>query len=265
MPETLPEPFLDRIVEILQADPRVLAAFLLGSHARGTADRHSDVDLWLVVEPGAKDAFVAGWPELSDRVAPSVLRQHVFGSTFLHITPDWQRWDVSIGLPDDVPSRTRSTVKLLFDRAGLTDRLAPPGAPKAPDPAKINALTTEFLRVMGLLPVVLGRREHVVGVSGAGLLRALIVQLFLEDVAVEDRGGALHLNALLPSERLRALLDLPSPETTHDSVLEAHLACARLFLPTARELAARTGAHWPSELEDALRRRLHTELGVELD
>ena len=53
--------------------------------------------------------------------------------------------------------------------------------------------------------------------SGAGLLRGLVVQLFLEDVAVEDRGGALHLNALRPED-----------------------------------------------LEDALRRHLVTELGVQL-
>ncbi|MEY9856255.1 putative nucleotidyltransferase [Catenulispora sp. GAS73] len=260
----MPEPFLDHVVEVLQSDPRVLAAWLLGSHARGTADRHSDIDLWLVVEPEAKDAFVDEWPELSDRVAPSVLRQRVFGSTFLHITPDWQRWDVSIGVPDDVAHRTSSTVKPLFDRAGLNDRLAPPGGPTPPDSAKVSALTTEFLRVMGLLPVVLGRREHVVGVSGAGLLRGLIVQLFLEDVAVEDRGGALHLNALLPPERLRQLADLPAAEATHDSVLEAHMACARIFLPAARELADATDAPWPAELEEALRARLRRELGLEL-
>jgi predicted nucleotidyltransferase len=264
MPETIGEPFVDRVTEVLAADPRVLAAWLVGSHARGTADRHSDIDLWLVVAPEHKDAFVADWPELSEQVAHSVLRQRVFGSTFLHISADWQRWDVSIGDPDDVPRRTRSTVKPLFDRAGLSDLLLPPGAPLAPDSAKISALTTEFLRVMGLLPVVLGRDEHVVGVSGAGLLRGLIVQLFLEDVAVEDRGGALHLNALLPDDRLRELAALPAPEPNHDSVLHAHLACAGMFLPTARDLAARTGAQWPAELEDALRRRLLTELGVHL-
>ena len=264
MPETA-EPFLDRLVEVLQADPRVLAAWLMGSHARGTADRHSDVDVWLVVEPEAKAEFVADWPELSDRVAPSVLRQQVFGSTFLHITADWQRWDVSIGVPDDVARRTRSTLRPLFDRAGLGTRLLPPGAPLAPDPVKISSLTTEFLRVMGLLPVVLGRREHVVGVSGAGLLRGLIVQLFLEDVAVEDRGGALHLNTLLPPKRLDQLTDLPGVEATHDSVLEAHLACARVFLPVARELAQTSGAQWPTELEAALDRRLWTELGVDLN
>lgn len=264
MPQNTGEPFADRVAEVLEADPRVLAAWLVGSHARGTADRHSDVDLWLVVAPESKEAFLADWPELSELVAHSVLRQRVFGSTFLHITADWQRWDVSIGDPDDVSRRTRGTVKPLFDRAGLRDRLAPPGAPLPPDPAEIKALTTEFLRVMGLLPVVLGRREHVVGVSGAGLLRGLIIQLFLEDVAVEDRGGALHLNALLPEDRLRQLAELPAPDADHDSVLRAHLACAGLFLPAARDLAARSGAQWPTELEDALRRRLLTELGVHL-
>jgi len=262
MSESAAEPFLDRVVEVLSAEPRILAAFLLGSHARGTADRHSDVDVWLVVAPEDKDAFVADWPKLSGEVAPSVLRQRVFGSTFLHITPDWQRWDVSIGVPDDVVRRTRSTVKPLFDRAALTDRLLPPGGPLAPDPAKISALTTEFLRVMGLLPVVLDRGEHVVGVAGVGLLRGLITQLFLEDVAVEDRGGALHLNALLPGERLRLLEELSSVEATHAGVLEGHLGCAGVFLPAARDLADRSGAEWPTELEEALRRRLKTELGV---
>lgn len=42
------------------------------------------------------------------------------------------------------------------------------------------------------------------------------------------------------------------------------MQCARLFLPTARELAARSGAPWPSDLEAALSRRLRTELGVDL-
>ncbi|GAA2000161.1 nucleotidyltransferase domain-containing protein [Catenulispora subtropica] len=264
MPDDAVDRFLDRVVEVLRSDHRVLGAWLTGSHARGTADRHSDIDLWLVVRPETRDEFVADWPRLSDEIAPSVLRQRVFGSTFLHITAQWRRWDVSIGVPDDVPSRSVSTLKPLLDRAGLNDRVGPPGEPRAPDPGRISALTTEFLRVMGLLPVVLGRREYVVGVSGAGLLRGLIIQLFVEDAAVEDRGGALHLNSLLPPERLRLLTDLPTPAANSDSVTEAHLACAGVFLPAARELASRTGAEWPSELETALRRRLRSELGIAL-
>src|SRR4051812_44547370 len=106
MPGPTGEQVLNRVVEVLRSNPRILAAWLTGSQARGTADRYSDVDLWLIVRPEDKDDFVADWPQISERVAPSVLRQRVFGSTFLHITPLWQRWDVSIGVPDDVPGRS---------------------------------------------------------------------------------------------------------------------------------------------------------------
>lgn len=253
---------LARITAVLDGDPRVLAAWLVGSRARGAEDRFSDVDIWLVVSEEDKAGFVEDWPKTSELVSPSVLRQRVFGSTFAHITPEWQRWDVSIAVPDDVPRRTRSTVKPLFDRAGLNGRLRPPGEPLRPDPAKVTSLTTEFLRVLGLLPVVLGREEYVVGASGAGLLRQMVIQLFLEDVAVEDRGGALHLRTLLPAERLRQLAELPPLEASREGVLEAHLACARLFLPEARRLADRIGAEWPAPLEAALRRRLEDELNV---
>lgn len=264
MTEFIEELFLVRLVKVLRSEPRILAAWLLGSYARETADAYSDIDLWIVVDPEAKAAFVDDWPAISDRVAPSVLRQWVFGSTFLHISPDWQRWDVSIGVPDDVAHRTRSTVKPLFDRAGLNDRLLPPGDPQAPDPVKISALTTEFLRVLGLLPVVLGRGEFLVGAAGADLLRGLIVQLFREEVAVEDRGGALHINALFSERRLTELSGLPAFEASYDGVFDAHMACARIFLPAARELAAASGATWPSELEEALRRRLRRELRINL-
>ena len=247
---------LTRAIETLEADGRMRAAWLTGSRARGTEDRFSDLDFWLVVEEKDKAAFIEDWPKLSDRVAPSVLRQKLFGSTFTHVTEQWERWDVSIGVPADVPKRTRTTVKPLFDRDGLNDRLKPVGEPLLPDAAKVSGLVTEFLRVMGLLPVVLGREEYVVGVSGAGLLRGMIIQLFLEDAAVEDRGGALHLSTLLPPQRLQALADLPAAEATRESVLEAHLACARLFLPHAREMAARIGVAWPEKLQDALNRRL---------
>jgi predicted nucleotidyltransferase len=254
-----------RITEVLSGDPRVLAAWLVGSRGRGAEDRFSDVDVWLVVSDEDRSGFVEDWPALSDQVSPSVLRRRVVGSTFTHISPAWERWDVSIGVPGDVPRRARSTVTPLFDRADLGSRLQARGEPLRPDPVKVTALVTEFLRVLGLLPVVLGREEYVVGVSGVGLLRELVIQLLLEQVAVEDRGGALHLNTLLPPERVRQLERLPAAEASRESVLDAHLACARLFLPEARRLAASIGVEWPAPLEAALRRRLETELGVTID
>ena len=114
-------------------------------------------------------------------------------------------------------------------------------------------MTTEFIRVLGLLPVVVGRDEHVVGASGATLLRTMLVQLALEDVAVEDRGGALHLRALLPDERYRAIAGLPPVLANRDAVIEAHTAAARIFIPLAESLAARCGAEFPAEFYAATR------------
>jgi predicted nucleotidyltransferase len=40
---------LDKIARLLQADTRVVAAWLFGSLARGSADELSDIDIWIVV------------------------------------------------------------------------------------------------------------------------------------------------------------------------------------------------------------------------
>lgn len=260
-----PHGLIIRISQVLQEDPRVLAAWLSGSRGRGTADAYSDVDVWLVVSADDVSGFVEDWPKLSDRITPTVLRQQVRGGpVFNAVTPGWLRFDISIGTPGDVPARSRSTLKPLFDRAALTERLKPEGEPLGPDPAKVAGLTTEFLRVLGLLPVVVGREEYVVAASGAGLLRQLLIQLMLEDVAVEDRGGVLHLAALLPEERIRTLTELPPIGSTRSSAIEGHLAAARAFLPLARELHERCGLEWPRELEEAARGHLRTTLDLEL-
>ncbi|HUC22372.1 MAG TPA: aminoglycoside 6-adenylyltransferase [Streptosporangiaceae bacterium] len=260
-----PDKLVERIAGVLQEDERVRAAWLCGSHARGTNDEYSDIDVWLVVQPAGVTQFTDDWPNLSDKISPTVLRQQVRTlPVFSHITPEWLRFDVAIGTPEDVPKRSRSTVSLLFDRDGLDAKLGPPLAPLQPDATRVRSLTTEFLRVLGLLPVVAGRSEYEVGVSGVGLLREMLIQLMLQDVAVADRGGALHLRGLLPEARLQALRDLPPIAATREAVIAGHLACARLFLPIARELSDRTGVRWPAELEQSVREHLHRSLAIEI-
>ncbi|MFG3258799.1 aminoglycoside 6-adenylyltransferase [Streptomyces sp. NPDC048172] len=265
-PAREPAQLIERIAQVLRDDPRVRAAWLSGSRGRGEADAYSDIDVWLVVPAGELPGFVQDWPALCDRITPTVLRQQVgTAPVFTAVTPEWLRFDLAVGTPEDVPSRSRSTLEPLFDRADLTARLGPEGEPLTPDPARVAALTAEFLRVLGLLPVALGRGEYVVAASGTGLLRQTLIQLMREDVAVEDRGGALRLEGLLPPERLRTLAALPPIEATRASAVAGHLACARAFLPLARDLYARCGLAWPGPLESAARAHLRATLGLELD
>jgi hypothetical protein len=256
---------IERATQVLSQDGRVLGVWLTGSFARGTHDQFSDVDLWVVMERDDIEGFCTDWPAMSDKIVPTVLcRQVGDWPVFNQVTADWLRFDVSIGTPEDVSDRTTSTVKPLYDPSGLSANLSEPRSPLQPDPRRIESITQEFLRVLGLLPVVVGRGEYVLGESGAGLLREMLIQLMLEDVAVEDRGGALYLNRLLPPDRRQTLIDLPAMAATRESVLTANAACAAAFLPISRELHRRCGLEWPHELEDAARRHLATTLGIDL-
>jgi predicted nucleotidyltransferase len=51
---------LNRFVAACQADARVVAAFLGGSYAHGTADAYSDLDLGLITTDMAYEDFLAG-------------------------------------------------------------------------------------------------------------------------------------------------------------------------------------------------------------
>jgi len=260
------ETLIQRVTDRLAADDRVRGAWLSGSLARGTADEFSDVDVWLVAAESDRESLIDDWPAICDAITPTVLNQQVGNlAIFNAITPTWQRFDVVFGAPEEIPYRTRTTLKVLFDKDGLDTRLQDGGQPLAPDPGRIRGLVTEFFRVLGLLPVIVGREEYVLGVSGAGLLRTMLIQLMLEDVAVEDRGGALHLSPLLPPERMGALTGLPPLSANRDSVIAVHLACAEAFLPLARRLAERTGMAWPTTLEEACRARLNRDLGVTVE
>ena len=257
---------IERLTARLRADDRVQAAWLGGSLGRGTADQFSDVDV--IVATDDPKAYAAGWDAVADRIAPIVHRQRMGDGTttvVTHVTGDWLRFDVTITAPD----RVRGKLRPLFGDAGARPsgvQSVPDDDPAQPDPRRVEHLIREFLRVLGLLPVVLGRGEYAVGASGAGLLRTLILQLMLEDAVLggAERGGALRLKGILPDDRLAAYTALPAIEATRTSVVSTHLACSRLFFPIARPLAERVGIPWPDEMDKALRSHLRRELGIEI-
>jgi len=257
------EALLATITDVLQRDDRIRAAWLSGSLGRGDGDAFSDVDLLVAVDEKSWDAVVAGWDDGVDTIAPVVLRNRISSQdtvVFAHVTEDWLRFDVVLTKPSTLPEYAASDLRPLFDRDECQKLLAAEPVAAKPSGAQVAGMVREFLRILGLLPVVLGRGEYVVGVSGAGLLRNLLVQLMVLDQPA--RRGALRLSGLIPDERLAALAALPPVEATRDSVLAAHLACARLYLPLARDVCSRTAAEWPEAAERALRAHLSRMLAV---
>jgi len=248
-----------RVRDELVADPRVRGLWLTGSLGTGGDDRFSDVDMFVAVADDAVDAYLDGWPAVAERYDPLLARRLPGAPVFNHVLPGWLRWDVVIGNHTDLATVDRRRVEELVNKDGAT-----PGSPghRGADPDVVREMTEEFLRVLGLLPVVLGRGELATGVTGGGLLRQMLTTLLRYRAEGDRLSGALHLSRVLPPEEIAGLAALPVPVPERSSVIEAHLACARLFLPVARKML---GASFPAELERACLEHLHTHLGVTLN
>jgi hypothetical protein len=153
----------------------------------------------------------------------------------------------------------------IFNKGAST----PPVQPKTPyrtSPHQLLAMVREFLRVIGLTPVAMGREEYELALTGIDLLRRLTFDLMLEENSISPamRGGALHRNPMLTAEQRADLSTLPAIAADRASIVAGTTAFARLFLPRARRLAAEIDMDWPTDFEDATRRHLLKSLGLQL-
>ncbi len=248
---------IDRVVEDLALDPQVRGLWLTGSFGAGTADEFSDVDMFVLVADSHLAAFVDGWLEqVAPRYRPLLARRLAPAPVFNHVLDGWLRWDVVVGGPADLNDLEPDAVMELFSR----DAVRPsPSRREGVHPETVREMTEEFLRVLGLLPAVVGRGELVTAVSGAGLLRQLLTTLLRYRVEGSRLSGALHLSRVLPADEMAALAALPPVYAERAAVIRSHLSCAAMFLPVARDLL---GPDHPHDLERACWAHLRTHLGV---
>ncbi|WP_449395290.1 nucleotidyltransferase domain-containing protein [Devosia riboflavina] len=248
-------------------DEAVRGLFLSGSFGRGTADEWSDVDLLAVVGKDDQRGVADRWKTALNRLAPVVYWNELERGGFLinAVTEDWLRCDLYMQEPGKIGARAKNTISPLIDRDGIYDSLPDALPPKTPNPHALRYQINEFIRILGLTPVAMGRREYLTAVMGNGLLRGLLTDLFMQDVSEPDSGGILHLSKLLPAEQIKIMSDLPFPNATANSVMEAHLAIARVFMPRAKAMAERLDVEWPEAFEAATRRVLQEKLGVAAD
>jgi hypothetical protein len=259
--------FLAPITAAMVADPRCRGLYLAGSHATGTEDDWSDLDLVGVAEQADHAGIAGNWRGILAGIAPLVLyRSQPTPEVILinAITADWDRIDLLLEGPARFARRAQGRVRPLHD----PDQRHAALSADVPDPpvsaAAVVWLTEEFLRVLGLSHVALGRGDHVVGATGAGLLRDHLITLMRREAGVQNE-GALHLARSLPAADLAVLQALPLPAPDRASVIAANIALARAFLPRARAVHARLGLTWPDAFEEATRQRLIRSFGDEAD
>jgi hypothetical protein len=253
------------IADELQDEPGVRALFLSGSYGTGLEDAYSDIDFLMVALDGPTDEVAALWHRAVSRTGEIVLwwDRQVRPILINAITDSWLRTDVIVLKPDQMGRQTKDSLKVLFDRDGIFEALPATAASSGPDPKRARYQFEEFIRILGLLPLAMGRGEYLNAVTGLFHLRNLLVELMIEETGAPNRGGALHLNRLITEEQRQVLLELPPPVPERDLLIAANLAYAAAYLPRARRLAKRWGIAWPEGLEAAAWGRLRLKLSIE--
>lgn len=257
---------IERARELLPADERILAVYLIGSYATGAADRFSDVDVHLVVTDDSTEWFREHWDDvLRELTGPTVLADRLPGMIGgLGITADWLHVDLIVHPLAAFDRFQYDGVRVLFDRDGT---LFPEGdiAPKGGQPGEPYwpaATVNLFFYFLGNLVTVLGRNERIVGNQGIGVVRDQLVALMLAERGVRRTSGAKRLNALLSDEQRATLESIPAAGTDPTEIIKANQYICRQFITRGTALAERTGAGWPEEFVDVTLAHLQNHFGT---
>ena len=279
------EAFIAAARQVLAADDRVLAAYLVGGFAVGMGDAFSDVDLQVLVADDAAEDIAEHWKDLINRITPTVHLQP-FGTLNpaaprsgpvaggLCITPEWLHFDVVFHAARTVDAHAIEGMVPLFDKAGLL----PPEPTERPDrqgePFYPERVVQFFLYMLGNVVSAIGRDEPVPASNGVimmrdiGLVGLLLAERGLSTTREHNIGNPFpftkRLRRYLTDEQHAVLEALPPVRASIESAVDGYVALAELFLPRAERLAATMGAPWPAEYAGASVAHFEQAVGVRL-
>ena len=239
---------------MLATDSRVVAAWIGGSIAAGTADRWSDVDLRLAVAESDLPAVMAAMPESLAAIRPVLgwFSRPVRDGHLVVVTFEGPlRADLEITTPETLRGPRHEAVAPLIDPGGLVARFA--GTPVAPSqftPAEL--IEREAARV----PAELGRLQRAIeqhSILAATQAQATLLDsaqrllLLLRDPHAAGLAGPKHAAEVLTAADVEPLLtplrawSAAWPDPTADSI-DPTLA---VLHPLAAEVRNRHGMTVP--------------------
>jgi len=123
---------IERFRHIAETDSRVLASFLGGSLAAGTADTYSDIDIYFVVDPSEYDSFHSDVASLLNTFGPLVYfdQHNDFGfDLVLFMFKNNVKGELGLGTTQNLKNMHRGPFKVLVDKTGVMDNVEFPLPP----------------------------------------------------------------------------------------------------------------------------------------
>jgi predicted nucleotidyltransferase len=253
---------LNRFVAACQVDARVVAAFLGGSYARGTADAYSDLDLGLITTDMAYEDFLAGRAAFI-----RLLGEPLFLETFHHpnfaffIFPDGTEGELALGRVSDFTHMNRGSYRVLLDKTALLAGAVFPGyePTQAEQVETLRCLIYWFWHDLSHFTTAMGRGQLWWAHGQLEALRRYCVNLarLRQNFSDPDVGaeGYFKLEQALPVEQLSAL-QATYCRLEPDAMLQAALVIIRFYQELAPLLARTHGIPYPAELDRVMSGRL---------
>ncbi|MCL4835540.1 MAG: hypothetical protein KJZ86_24080 [Caldilineaceae bacterium] len=246
--------FIEAFSAAAVADPRIRAAWLAGSFGKGIADRWSDVDAHLLIDPAHSDDFKAGVRGWLEALRPLVLYRLLFGGQMVNaMTDEGMRLDVWLHSGESAEVVEGHT-RVLYAQDGTLTWKPNPGTAlsQAEAAAELERAIPEFWRCVAMLPVALGRDEKLIGAAGNFLILLLLTDVLSLAGGVRKDRGVKALNSFLPPAYRRLAEEATFlPALTLEELARFQLRLARLMQEHGPAICEQWQVDYPQALEDA--------------
>ena len=256
--------YLNAFADKADSDGRILAVWLEGSLAKGTADRYSDIDIHLLVAEEDKEAFQAGLESWLSDVQSLVLFKDTFpGRMVTCITIAGLRLDVWLHAGDTI-FLERSKVRVLFDTEGCIQFKETCRDEEQNDVSSaLMQHFNEFWRVLSILPTVLGREECIAGFMGTTFAVMSLTEVLIIGNGNQRDRGVKNINAFVRQtlrEEIETALTMQS--INRESIAKAHLRLTAIMQRHGPDIAKQHGVIYPLALEKAVLSYISRELQI---
>ena len=250
---------LERFADACRADERIAAGYLTGSHAAGTADAHSDVDLCVVAADGQRGAVWADREVLVRRLGdPLQIEDFDENDTVFFILADGMDGELTVTDAGMFSQSSRGPHRAIDDPDGILAGIAFVGSEPylVEQVEQLRRQVQWFWHDMAHFIAAMGRGQSWWAAGQLDALRRYCVNLARLRT---DFAGHLDefdkLDTAVPAAVLAPLASTYVP-LDRGQMLAAARTMADYYRAVVPDLAAAHGIPYPTTLESVMRARL---------
>ena len=247
---------LDLFIAVCQADERVIAVFLVGSYAKGRADVHSDLDLYLITTAKAHADFVSARESFVRQLGePLFMEDFGIPNIVFLIFADGSEVEIHYDSASRLDGIFDAPFKVLLDKKNIVTRniaLAEPRTDQAAQREKVRRLIYWFWHDFSHFVTAMSRNQLWWARGQLEVLRSMCIGLArlrndFSDPDVEDE-VYFKIENTIPVEKLSPLRETFCP-MEKKVMLESADVIVDFYREVATSLAQAHNIIYPDGLE----------------